>query len=151
MSQHQNSLPQFHSLMLCVTLCCACFLVFGTALAQRTEDVVVAPIGADGEVTTSSMTREELEDQVRRYADRYYTRIAVAANEVRAQSTTPEKYLLMQQWKSLSLATSAGSMTDQLRTQTPENSPTSYLILHVAFGDVEDEIGNRGIFGGLCA
>ena len=106
MSQHQNSLPQFHSLMLCVTLCCACFLVFGTALAQRTEDVVVAPIGADGEVTTSSMTREELEDQVRRYADRYYTRIAVAANEVRAQSTTPEKYLLMQQWKSISLATS---------------------------------------------
>ena len=106
MSQRQNSSPQFPSLMLCVTLCCTCFLVFGTALAQRTEEIVVAPIGADGEVTTSSTTREELEDQVRRYADRYYTRISIAANEVRAQSTTPEKYLLMQQWKSISLATS---------------------------------------------
>ena len=106
MPQRQKSSPQFPLLMLCVTFCCACLLVFGTALAQRTEEVVVAPIGADGEVTTSSTTREELEDQVRRYADRYYTRISIAANEVRTQSTTPEKYLLMQQWKSISLATS---------------------------------------------
>ena len=74
-------------------------------MAQRTEEVVVGPIGGDGKVTATDMTREELEDQVRRFADRYYTRVALAANNIRAQTTTPEQYLLMQQWKSTSITT----------------------------------------------
>jgi len=73
-----------------------------TALAQRTEEIVVAPIDSQGGATATAMTREELEDQVRRFADRFAQRVSTAANVVRAQSKTPTEYLLMQQWKSAS-------------------------------------------------
>lgn len=105
MSQVLKSQQKPSLLLLCLTLCCTYLAGCGMALAQRTEDVVVAPIGDGEEVTTSSMTREELEDQVRRFADRYFTRVTLAANKVRSQKTTPELYLLMQQWKTVSSAT----------------------------------------------
>ncbi len=100
MSQQKSPLP-----LLCLTLCSIYLAGCEPAMAQRTEEVVVAPIGDKGENTAKSMTREELEDQVRRFADRYFTRVTLAANNVRAQTTTSEQYLLMQQWKSVSFAT----------------------------------------------
>jgi hypothetical protein len=105
MLQHRKSEQKSSLPLLCLTLCSIYLAGCGPAMAQRTEEVVVAPIGDEGEVTVASMTREELEDQVRRFADRYFTRVTLAANKVREQTTTSEQYLLMQQWKSISFAT----------------------------------------------
>ena len=73
------------------------------ANGQQPEQVVIAPLGSGGTVS-SGMTREELEDHVRRFADRYFTRITLAANEVRDQSTSAEKKRLMHDWKTVSHA-----------------------------------------------
>jgi hypothetical protein len=99
---YQNSILQR---ILTVTvsglLLCGLYLAGSdTAFAQRTEEIVVAPIDSEGEATATVMTREELEDRIRRFADRFTQRVATAANVVRAQSETPAEYLLMQEWKS---------------------------------------------------
>jgi len=85
-------------------------LIFITALisacaanGQQPEQVVIAPLGSGGTVS-SGMTREELEDHVRRFADRYFTRITLAANEVRDSATSAEKKRLMHDWKTVSHA-----------------------------------------------
>lgn len=103
---YQNSIPQR---ILTVTVSglvlCGLFLAGSdTTLAQRTEEIVVAPIDSEGEAAVTEMTREELEDQIRRFADRYAQRVSTAANAVRAQSKTPAEYLMMQQWKSTTFA-----------------------------------------------
>ena len=85
-------------------------LVFVTVLisacaanGQQPEQDVIAPLGT-GETSTSGMTREELEDHVRRFADRYFTRIALATNIVRDQADSGELKRLMHDWKSVSHA-----------------------------------------------
>jgi len=80
------------------TLTSAC-----AANGQQPEQVVIAPLGSGGTVS-SGMTREELEDHVRRFADRYFTRITLAANEARDQSTSAENKRLMHDWKTVSHA-----------------------------------------------
>jgi len=67
--------------------------------AQQDKQLVVAPLGSNA-VTTSGMTRAELEDHVRRFADRYFTRIAIATNEL--SETSPEHRKLMHDWKTVS-------------------------------------------------
>jgi hypothetical protein len=75
-----------------------------TAVAQRdTDAVVVAPV--DGDADNSGMTEAELEDQLRRYADRFYTRIVLATNTVANETSTSAEELLMHQWKSVSVTT----------------------------------------------
>ena len=64
--------------------------------------MVVAPLGSSGDATSSGMTREELEDHVRRFADRYITRVALAANRVRADSDDPGQLFMVQRWKAVS-------------------------------------------------
>jgi hypothetical protein len=105
MYQHSVSHRLSTITVFCAAFCCAYLAGCTSAMAQRTEEVVVAPIGDEGEVTSSAMTREELEDQLRRYSDRHYTRVFLAANTIIAGGTTPELYLLMQEWKRVSLAT----------------------------------------------
>ena len=73
------------------------------ANGQQPEQVVIAPLGS-GSTVSSGMTREELEDHVRRFADRYYTRIALATNTVWEESTSEEQKRLMHNWKTVSLA-----------------------------------------------
>jgi len=71
---------------------------------QQPEQVVVGSFeGRDGEAD-SGMTREELEDHVRRFADRYFTRIALATNSVRDKTTSGELKRLMHDWKTESSA-----------------------------------------------
>jgi len=50
------------------------------------------------------MTRAELEAHVRRYADRYFTRVAIASNAVIAGASTVEQRRFMEDWKNISYA-----------------------------------------------
>ena len=74
------------------------------ANGQQPEQVVIAPLGGSGAVSSSGMTREELEDHVRRFADRYITRISIAANAVRDETKSYEQKRLMHDWKTVSYA-----------------------------------------------
>jgi hypothetical protein len=72
------------------------------ANGQQPEQVVIAPLGGDGAVSRSGMTREELEDHVRRFADRYVTRISLATNAIRDETVSDEQKRLMHDWKTVS-------------------------------------------------
>lgn len=86
------------------------FLVITTLLlsacaanGQQAEQVVIAPLGS-GDTFTSGMTREELEDSVRRYSDRYFTRIALATNNIRYNTDSQQIKRFMHDWKTVSYA-----------------------------------------------
>lgn len=83
-----------------------CFLVLITQACvspgPTTEQVLVAPLSDDGRSETSGMTREELEDHVRRFADRYFTRIFLAANQLAEDTTSDKHRKLMHNWKTVS-------------------------------------------------
>ena len=51
------------------------------------------------------MTREELEDHVRRFADRYYTRMALAVRTIRRTAKSDEEVEVLQGWQTISQAT----------------------------------------------
>lgn len=95
--------PQF-SVRLFVSLVALCAAVTVTLPACATSDtadpVVIAPLGSARSVRTSGMTREELEDNVRRFADRYFTRISLATNTISEASDEQRK--LMHDWKTVS-------------------------------------------------
>ncbi len=85
-------------------------IIFVTALisacaanGQQPEQVVIAPLGS-GSTVSSGMTREELEDHVRRFADRYFTRMSLAANVLRDRTESDEHRRLMHDWKTVSHA-----------------------------------------------
>jgi hypothetical protein len=67
-----------------------------------TEQVLIAPLSSDDRPQQSTMTREELEDHVRRFADRYYTRIALATDEFAYKTDSYEQRALMHKWKTVS-------------------------------------------------
>jgi hypothetical protein len=69
--------------------------------AQQEPQLVVAPLGSNA-LTTTAMTRAELEDHVRRFADRHFTRITLAANNVAANTSSYEHVTLMHKWKVVS-------------------------------------------------
>ena len=73
------------------------------ANGEQPEHVIIAPLGT-GDSASSEMTREELEDHVRRFADRYFTRIALATATFRSESVSDEQKRLMHNWKTISLA-----------------------------------------------
>ena len=80
------------------------FLITACAASgQQPEQVVIAPLGSGGTVS-SGMTREELEDHVRRFADRYFTRIALATALIRQQTDSDDLKRLMHNWKTVSHA-----------------------------------------------
>jgi len=66
--------------------------------------VVIAPLGDSDATDEVGMTRQELEDHVRRFADRYMTRIAIAANAIISETTTAKQQYFMQEWKTVSYA-----------------------------------------------
>ncbi len=73
-----------------------------TSPAPQTQEVFVAEIDGEGTSATGAMTRQELESHVRRFADRYMTRIAIAANEVADSSPSIEVDRFMSDWKNVS-------------------------------------------------
>jgi len=68
---------------------------------QQPNQLVVAPLGSNA-VTTSEMTHAELEDHVRRFADRHFTRVALATNNVRENASSHELFELMHKWNTVS-------------------------------------------------
>ena len=104
-------------------------LLFGLAACMTpspaTEQVLVAPLSSSGQSSQSSMTREELEDSVRRYADRYFTRIALATNELAANTTSGEHRQLMHDWKTT-------AQTAIVDTAIGQNAVTNLLDMMVA-------------------
>ena len=76
--------------------------------SQQSEQVVFAPIGDGGTTVSVGMTRAELEDHVRRFADRYFTRITLATNELRDKADSEEQKRLMHDWKTISTAAIVG-------------------------------------------
>lgn len=70
----------------------------------QTKNVVIAPLGSGDRASTSGITREELEDHVRRFADRYITRVALATNAVSNNTDKQALKDLMQRWKSVAYA-----------------------------------------------
>jgi hypothetical protein len=66
--------------------------------------VVIAPLGSGDSASTSGITREELEDHVRRFADRYITRVALATNSVSNNTDDQALKEFMQRWKSVAYA-----------------------------------------------
>lgn len=71
--------------------------------ASQTEQIVVAPIG--GDLSGEAMTREELEDHVRRFADRYYTRMALAIATIRKTATNDKEVEILQGWQTIAQTT----------------------------------------------
>ena len=78
------------------------------AASGQTDEIVIAPLGSAGNTSTAGITRAELEDHVRRFADRYITRVALAVNTVSDNTENAEHQNLMQDWKSVSYASVVG-------------------------------------------
>jgi len=74
------------------------------AASGQSDQLVIAPLGSAGSTSTAGITREELEDHVRRFADRYITRVALTANAVTGTAAGKKHQKLMQQWKTVSYA-----------------------------------------------
>jgi hypothetical protein len=108
MPQQQRFFQFSRQLLLSIAIACA--IVIGaipacaTTEEGKTTQVVVAPLGDRDMTSESGMTREELEAHVRRFADRYTTRIAVAVNTVMFELTTAKQMYFMQDWKTVSYA-----------------------------------------------
>lgn len=62
---------------------------------QRTEKVVVAPVG-EASRPGAIATRQQLDDQVRRFADRYVNRMSIAADRIRKFQLTPTQFEIVQ-------------------------------------------------------
>jgi len=75
-----------------------------SSASAPTRNVVIAPLGSGDRASTSGVTREELEDHVRRFADRYITRVALATNVIANESDDVRFKQLMERWKSVSYA-----------------------------------------------
>lgn len=72
--------------------------------APPTENVVVADFDNGQTAVSSAMTRQELEDHVRRFADRYITRIAIATRAVEEAAESIEVERFMADWRNVSYA-----------------------------------------------
>ena len=73
-----------------------------TSSDAQTTEVVVAPIDDDDD----RMTREELDDHIRRFSDRYFTRVALAIDLMLAQSEfDQEERTYLQGWRTIAQAT----------------------------------------------
>ena len=73
--------------------------------SAQNEQATVARLGTSDDDTSPGMTMLELEDSLRRYADRFRTRIAVATYSIRENPLTSEQNIWMQTWSSMSFST----------------------------------------------
>jgi hypothetical protein len=92
------------SLILPVLLIAASIAACASSEPTQTQSVVIASLGSGDTSSASGMTREELEDHVRRFADRYITRVAMATNALSNNTEDQKHKELMQRWKSTSYA-----------------------------------------------
>ena len=96
------------ALRLCTLVSLATVIVGmpGFAAAQeRTEKVVIAPISTTGQPGAIT-SRQQLDDQIRRFADRYHARMSIAVDRMREYPLSPDQYQLAQYWRTMSRVTS---------------------------------------------
>ena len=96
---------RFTARWLSLAICCLAVVVAGgcaTPAEPRTEAVVVAELGEDEATSTSDMTREELDEHIRRFSDRYRTRIAIATRMLTEESDNVELVRFMHDWRTIS-------------------------------------------------
>lgn len=72
---------------------------------QRTENVVVAPVGETRQAGVIT-TRQQLDEQVRRFADRYHARMSIAVDRMRNQPLKPEQFQSAAYWRMMSRVSS---------------------------------------------
>ena len=96
---------RFTARCLRLAICCLVIVVAGgcaTPAETRTEAVVVADLGEDEATSTSEMTREELDEHIRRFSDRYRTRIAIATRSLTEEMDGIEVARFMHDWRTVS-------------------------------------------------
>jgi hypothetical protein len=71
---------------------------------RATAPVVVAPLTDTGAASETGMTRAELEAHVRRFADRYLTRVVIASNALIRAAETEHQRRRLEAWKNVSHA-----------------------------------------------
>jgi len=76
-----------------------------SAAQQRTENVVVAPVSTPAQPGMIT-TRQQLDEQVRRFADRYHGRMSIGADRMRENPLTPEQFKSVQYWRMMSRVSS---------------------------------------------
>ncbi len=72
-----------------------------SAAQQRTQKVIVAPVSDSGQPGVIT-TRQQLEEQVRRFADRYIKRMSIAVDTMRKYPLTPAQFESVQNWETMS-------------------------------------------------
>jgi hypothetical protein len=92
------------SLILPVLLIAVSIVACASSEPTQKRSVVIGSLGSGDTASASGITREELEDHVRRFADRYITRVALATNAVSNGSDDQSQKELMQRWKSVAYA-----------------------------------------------
>jgi hypothetical protein len=75
-----------------------------SSTSAQIEGVTIGKLGTGEGASTSGITRVELEDHVRRFADRYITRVALATNALSSGTDDQAQKQLMQKWKSVAYA-----------------------------------------------
>ena len=72
---------------------------------ERTENLVIAPVG-EASQPGAITTRQQLDEQVRRFADRYHARMSIAVDRMRQDPLTPDQFQSAQYWRTMSRVTS---------------------------------------------
>ena len=70
----------------------------GTPTQQKSEEVAVTKIGAKDE-DRPTMKRQQLAAEIMRYGDRYFARMSLEADLIKAKATTPELRWFAIGWK----------------------------------------------------
>jgi hypothetical protein len=86
-------IPTAHTLFVLAVLLAA--LPNYSVAQERTEKVVIAPISTPGQPGAIT-SRQQLDDQIRRFADRYHSRMSIAVDRMREYPLSPEQFQLAQ-------------------------------------------------------
>ena len=96
-------IPTAHTLFVLAVLLAA--LPNYSVAQERTENVVIAPMNTSGQPGAIT-SRQQLDDQVRRFADRYHARMSIAVDRMRDHPLGSEKFQSAQYWRTMSRVTS---------------------------------------------
>ena len=78
---------------------------------EQTEKAVVSSINTSNQPGAIT-SRQQLDDQVRRFADRYHSRMSIAVDRMREYPLTSDQFQLAQYWRTMSRETSVDIAID---------------------------------------
>lgn len=91
-------------LMCSITLAIVAVSACAASGSGSSNRITIAPLDNESTIDNRGMTRDDLDVHLRRFADRYMTRIAVAVNTISEQPISNEERQLLQGWKTASYA-----------------------------------------------